>query len=192
MAEFDLGLMSDEFRFPFVLQYEQYKLTASITTAYADAGDFDVRFAPRSPTSRPRRPCRRHRGRRTAREADGRIYVIGCDGGRTSYASSPTSSSRASPIRKNSSRSATPFDFATVNPNLATRNFFADPDEWCNMFKVNGERPPGLWRVIVPIPSERERGGRARAETAGRLRRGCRSFFPRPARTLSNTSTSTA
>src|SRR5271170_5398562 len=35
VAEFDLGLMADEFRFPFVLQYEQYKLTASITAAYA-------------------------------------------------------------------------------------------------------------------------------------------------------------
>jgi 3-(3-hydroxy-phenyl)propionate hydroxylase len=30
VAEFDLGLMRDEFRFPYVLQYEQYKLTASI------------------------------------------------------------------------------------------------------------------------------------------------------------------
>ena len=28
VAEFDLGLLRDEFRFPFVLQYEQYKLTA--------------------------------------------------------------------------------------------------------------------------------------------------------------------
>src|SRR6516162_2841103 len=35
VAEFDLRRMSDEFRFPFVLQYEQSKLTASITTAYA-------------------------------------------------------------------------------------------------------------------------------------------------------------
>src|SRR3954466_11491460 len=29
-AEFDLGLMNDAFPFPFVLQYEQYKLTAWI------------------------------------------------------------------------------------------------------------------------------------------------------------------
>ena len=42
VAEFDLGLMRDEFRFPFVLQYEQYKLTASIAAAYADCGDFDI------------------------------------------------------------------------------------------------------------------------------------------------------
>src|SRR5215468_7258091 len=45
VAEFDLDRMRDEFRFPFVLQYEQYKLTASITAQYADCGDFDVRFS---------------------------------------------------------------------------------------------------------------------------------------------------
>src|SRR3977135_1657104 len=45
VAEFDLGLLRDEFRFPFVLQYEQYKLTASIAAEYGNASDFDVRFA---------------------------------------------------------------------------------------------------------------------------------------------------
>ncbi len=47
VAEFDFGDMRDEFRFPFVLQYEQYKLTASVTAAYADGADFDVRFSHR-------------------------------------------------------------------------------------------------------------------------------------------------
>ena len=45
VAEFDLGLLRDEFRFPYVLQYEQYKLTASIAAEYANSGDFDVRFS---------------------------------------------------------------------------------------------------------------------------------------------------
>src|SRR6185437_2455488 len=45
VAEFDLGLMRDEFRFPYVLQYEQYKLTASIAAEYGNAADFDVRFS---------------------------------------------------------------------------------------------------------------------------------------------------
>src|SRR5215471_135492 len=45
VAEFDLSDMKDEFRFPYVLQYEQYKLTASIAAEYANAGDFDVRFS---------------------------------------------------------------------------------------------------------------------------------------------------
>src|SRR3974377_1676814 len=45
IAEFDLDRMRDEFAFPYVLQYEQYKLTASIAAEYADGGDFDVRFS---------------------------------------------------------------------------------------------------------------------------------------------------
>src|SRR5215813_2850451 len=47
VAEFDLDRMRDEFKFPFVLQYEQYKLTASIAAEFANAGDFDVRFSHR-------------------------------------------------------------------------------------------------------------------------------------------------
>jgi 3-(3-hydroxy-phenyl)propionate hydroxylase len=35
VAEFDLTLLQDEIRFPFVLQYEQYKLTASVAAEYA-------------------------------------------------------------------------------------------------------------------------------------------------------------
>ena len=45
VAEFDLDLMRDEFRFPYVLQYEQYKLTASIAKEYGNSSDFDVRFS---------------------------------------------------------------------------------------------------------------------------------------------------
>src|SRR5215467_6047688 len=84
VAEFDLDRMRDEFKFPFVLQYEQYKLTASIAAEYANADDFDVRFG--------------HRVADIAQDGDGvaiefssdagagRIdaaYVIGCDGGRS-------------------------------------------------------------------------------------------------------------
>jgi 3-(3-hydroxy-phenyl)propionate hydroxylase len=55
VAEFNLAVMRDEFRFPFVLQYEQYKLTASIAAEYADTADFDVRFAHCVTGSRRRR-----------------------------------------------------------------------------------------------------------------------------------------
>ena len=68
VAEFDLGLMRDEFRFPFVLQYEQYKLTASIAAEYANAGDFDVRFS-------------HARDRADARRADGVDVEVDTPGG---------------------------------------------------------------------------------------------------------------
>src|ERR1043166_9107256 len=84
VAEFDLHRLRDELRFPFVLQYEQYKLTASIAAEYANAGDFDVRFS--------------HSVAGLEQTADGveltietpggtermrAAYVIGCDGGRS-------------------------------------------------------------------------------------------------------------
>jgi 3-(3-hydroxy-phenyl)propionate hydroxylase len=177
VAEFDLGLMRDEFRFPFVLQYEQYKLTASIAAAYADCGDFDVRFASTVTDIDDR-------GDRVdvTVVADGgteRIaaaYVIGCDGGRSVVRKLAGISFDGFTYPEKFLKVATPFDFATVNPSLTLRNYFADPDEWANVFKVNGERPPGLWRVIVPIPSdESEEATLAPERVEARLQK----FFPK-------------
>jgi 3-(3-hydroxy-phenyl)propionate hydroxylase len=73
---------------------------------------------------------------------------------------------------------ATPFDLRTVNPNLAIRNFFADPDEWCNVLKVR-ERPGGLWRVIAPIgPDESDEAALA----LERIEAPQQKFFPKAGR----------
>ncbi|MBT5647741.1 MAG: FAD-binding monooxygenase, partial [Rhodospirillaceae bacterium] len=34
------------------------------------------------------------------------------------------------------------------------RNYIADPDEWCNCFKVAADGPPGLWRLVFPADPE--------------------------------------
>ena len=180
VAEFDLDLMKDEFRFPFVLQYEQYKLTASITAAYANAGDFDVRFSHAVTNLRDR-------GGHVEIEvtADGATerleaaYVIGCDGGRSIVRKLADIDFEGFTYPEKFLKVATPFDFATVNRNLALRNYFADPTEWCNVFKVHGERPEGLWRVIVPLPAEEtEEHALAPDRVEARLQR----FFPKTGR----------
>src|SRR4029078_9358856 len=84
VAKFDLDRMQDEFRFPFVLQYEQYKLTASIAAEYANASDFDVRCSHAAtgltePADRVDVEVASPAGTQNIR-AD---YVIGCDGGRS-------------------------------------------------------------------------------------------------------------
>jgi 3-(3-hydroxy-phenyl)propionate hydroxylase len=43
----------------------------------------------------------------------------------------------------------TPFDFG-ASRGYCPRNYFADPDEWCNCFKVSADGPPGLWRTVFP------------------------------------------
>src|SRR2546425_6020661 len=47
VAQFDLSQLADELSFPYVLQYEQYKLTHDISTQYGNESDFDVRFSRR-------------------------------------------------------------------------------------------------------------------------------------------------
>ena len=32
--------------------------------------------------------------------------------------------------------------------------YVADPDEWCALFKMPGEGPPGFWRVVFPVPPD--------------------------------------
>jgi 3-(3-hydroxy-phenyl)propionate hydroxylase len=155
VAEFDLGLMKDEIRFPYVLQYEQYKLTASIAAEYGNASDFDVRFS--------------HSVSGLTQAADGveievtspsgieklrAGYVIGCDGGRSTVRKLAGIEFEGFTYPERFIKIATSFDFGTANPKVAFRNYFSDPSEWCNLFKVQGKRPPGLWRAIMPIGAE--------------------------------------
>jgi 3-(3-hydroxy-phenyl)propionate hydroxylase len=76
-------------------------------------------------------------------------YLIGADGGR-------------SVVRKQSGIAfdgftwperfivlTTPFDFEKSS-GYCYRSYFADPEEWCNCFKVSADGPPGLWRTVYP------------------------------------------
>jgi 3-(3-hydroxy-phenyl)propionate hydroxylase len=180
VAEFDLSLMRDEFRYPFVLQYEQYKLTASITAEYANTDDFDVRFS--------------HCVTGLTETADGidveigspsgteRLradYVIGCDGGRSTVRRLAGIEFDGFTYPERFIKIATSFDFGTVNPKVAFRNYFSDPIEWCNLFKVQGKRPPGLWRAIFPIgPDEDDETALAPERVEARLQK----FFPKSGR----------
>src|SRR5262249_17066164 len=74
---------------------------------------------------------------------------------------------------------ATNFDFGVANPKVAFRNYFSDPSEWCNLFKVQGKRPPGLWRAIMPIgPDETDEI----ALSAERIEERLQKFFPNSSR----------
>jgi 3-(3-hydroxy-phenyl)propionate hydroxylase len=156
VAEFDLDRMRDELKFPFVLQYEQYKLTASIAAEYANAGDFDVRFS--HSVTGLRESADGVEVEYTSPDGAGRLaadYVIGADGGRSTVRKLAGIEFEGFTYPEKFIKIATSFDFGTVNRDLALRNYFSDPDEWCNLFKVTGKRnPPGLWRAIFPVAND--------------------------------------
>jgi 3-(3-hydroxy-phenyl)propionate hydroxylase len=180
VAEFDLERMQDEFPFPFVLQYEQYKLTASIAAEYANAADFDVRFS-HCVTGLSQHAD--HVAVDIAAPAGAErleaAYVIGCDGGRSIVRKLAGMDFAGFTYPENFIKIATPFDFARDNPDLVYRNYFSDPDEWCNLFKVRGECPGGLWRAIFPL---RQGEDDITALSAERIEERLQKFFPKSGR----------
>jgi len=180
VAEFDLDRMRGEFKFPYVLQYEQYKLTASIAAEYANAGDFDVRFS-HSVTDLKETAAGVEIGY-TSPDGEGTLaaaYVIGCDGGRSTVRKLAGIEFEGFTYPERFIKIATSFDFGTVNRDLVLRNYFSDPDEWCNLFKVRGKRPPGLWRAIFPVGNEEPDEVALSPE---RLEARLQKFFPKSGR----------
>jgi 3-(3-hydroxy-phenyl)propionate hydroxylase len=180
VAEFDLERLRDEVRYPFVLQYEQYKLTASIAAEYGNGGDFDVRFS--------------HTVTGLSQNADGvtveiatpggpeqiqAAYVIGCDGGRSTVRKLAGIEFEGFSYPERFIKIATLFDFEQVVPDLCYRNYFSDPDEWASLFKVGGETEDGLWRCLFPIePDESDEAAQAPERIEALLQK----FFPKSGR----------
>jgi 3-(3-hydroxy-phenyl)propionate hydroxylase len=180
VAEFDLDRMRDEFKFPFVLQYEQYKLTASITAEYANAADFDVRFGHCVTGITPQRDgVDIEVASPFGIERINAAYVIGCDGGHSTVRKIAGIDFDGFTYPEKFIKIATKFDFGTVNPGLVYRNYFSDPQEWCNLFKVRGERPGGLWRAIFPLEADEDDDV---ALSTGRIEERLQKFFPRSGR----------
>ena len=177
VAQFDLGLLKNEFQFPYVLQYEQYKLTGDIARQYGDESDFDVRYATRVTGIV-------QQGDHVLVEAHGPDgperhavrYVVGADGGRSVVRKAADIAFEGFTYPESFIKIATPHDFQKNEPTLVFRNYFSDPDEWCNLFKVRGKREPGLWRAIFPTaPNESEEEALSPASIQRRLQK----FFPK-------------
>jgi 3-(3-hydroxy-phenyl)propionate hydroxylase len=177
VAQFDLGLLKDEFRYPYVLQYEQYKLTGDIARQYGDESDFDVRFGRRVTG------IEQH-GDYVVVEAEGpdgierhtACYIVGADGGRSTVRKAADIAFEGFTYPESFIKIATTHDFQKNEPTLVYRNYFSDPDEWCNLFKVQGKRAPGLWRAIFPT-SANESDEEALQPAA--IQRRLQKFFPK-------------
>src|SRR5262249_9053468 len=103
-------------------------------------------------------------------------YVIGCDGGRRTVRKLAGLEFEGFTHPEQFIKIATPFDFAGVRPDVVYRNYFSDPDEWCNLFKVRGESPGGLWRAIFPLRNDEDE---AVALSAERIEARLQKFFPK-------------
>jgi 3-(3-hydroxy-phenyl)propionate hydroxylase len=175
VAEFDHGLLKGDTRFPFVVQCEQFKTARITLDRLRSLPNVEVLFEHEvvdvAQDARGVRATVRSGG---VEKTYSGSYLIGADGGRST-------------VRKKSGIAfegftwpdrflvlTTPFDFQE-HRGYCQRSYFADPDEWCNCFKVAADGPPGLWRVVFPTdPAANEADLLSDEATQRRLQR----FFP--------------
>src|SRR5262245_56823610 len=150
VGEFDHDLLRDETRFPFVVQTEQHKLANMGLARLRECPDCDIRFETRLTG------LRQDAGMVTA-AAEGpngpeefrADYLIGADGGRSTVR-------KALAIEFEGYTWPEPFLIFTVMDDFQKlldccyRNYFADPQEWVNLFKVAGDDGKGRWRICFP------------------------------------------
>jgi 3-(3-hydroxy-phenyl)propionate hydroxylase len=155
VANFDHDLLKGDCRFPYVIQCEQYKTASIAFDALAALPGTEVRFS--------------HRVTGVRQTADGvtvaietpdgpeelvGAYLIGADGGRSEVRKALGIEFEGFTYPEHFLVLTSPFDFA-AHRDLVYRNYFFDPEEWCNLFKVAADGPPGLWRTVFPADPER-------------------------------------
>jgi len=151
IAQFDHQILSKDTHYPFVVQCEQHKLAnlglarlqamsnAHVAMQTRLSGFTDdgarVSLALASPDGTERRV--------TA------SYLVGCDGGRSFVRKGLGVEFEGFTHPERFIVLTTPFDFE-AEKGFCYRNYFSDPDEWANLFKVAGDDLRGLWRVVFP------------------------------------------
>jgi len=150
VAAFDHALLEDETAYPYVIQCEQFKTARLILERLERLPHVELLFAHQvvdvEPSDRGvdvtvRGPdgARRHAG----------AYLIGADGGRSIVRKQCGIPFEGFTWAERFLVLTTPFDFE-ASRGYCYRSYFADPEEWCNCFKVAGSGPPGLWRTVFP------------------------------------------
>ena len=165
VAEFDLGILADDTRFPYRLQCEQHKLVAMLQARLADDSGYELR---RGVTVEDlafdedgvRVDCQRQG---TKEEVRGR-FVIGADGGRSIVRKRLGIGFEGFTYPERFLVITTRYDYAPLG--FAFSNYVADPEEWCALFKVPGDGTSALWRVVFPTDPEQPEAELLDFETA--------------------------
>jgi len=150
VAEFDHALLASDTRFPYVIQCEQFKTSQLLLERLRKVPSVEILFEHEvlsveqnssgvSVSVKGPDGVHVHRGR----------YLIGADGGRSIIRKQCKLPFEGFTWDERFIVLTTPFDFLE-HRGYCYRSYFADPDEWCNCFKVAADGPPGLWRTVFP------------------------------------------
>lgn len=176
IAEFDFGRLKNDTRYPFVVQCEQHKLANMTIERLGKLPHASVVFSARLVgfaqfDDHVEAEIETAAGTRRATGS----YLIGCDGGRSTVRKVLDIDFEGYTHPERFLILTTPFSFDALYAECS-RNYFADADEWCALFKVSGDDGKGLWRLLFPTRSG-ETDAQAFDEAA--VQRRLQNFFPK-------------
>ncbi len=178
VAEFDFSMLADMTEFPFVIQYEQFKLVETIIAEIGETPDVEMRFSCEVTNVEPLADgvsitLDNEAGETETLRAP---WVVGCDGYNSVVRRAADIEFVGFTYPEKFVKIGSDFDFLEAGQAKCIRNFFSDPDEWCNLFKVNGYGPPGIWRTVFPTRvDETDEECLSHEAIQGRLQK----FFPK-------------
>jgi len=152
IVEWDLSLIGDETPFPFRFHCEQFKLTPLLLRRFESLGG-EVRF------SHPFLDAEQDEDGVAARVASpggaetirGR-FLVGADGARSAVRQTMGVAFDGFTWPERFLVVGTEYDLA---PHGFTPNaYIADPVDWSAIFKMPGDSPRGLWRILFPTDAE--------------------------------------
>ncbi len=176
IAEFDHETLRKDTRFPFVVQCEQHKLARLAMEQLLALPGAQVHFRARVAAV----DANASGVNLTVETAAGNskfsgAFLVGADGGRSTVRKSQGIEFEGYTWPERFMVITTPFDFESER-GYCFRNYFSDPDEWANLFKVAGDDGKGLWRVVFPTRDD-ESDDIALSDDAAQQR--LQRFFPR-------------
>jgi 3-(3-hydroxy-phenyl)propionate hydroxylase len=149
IAEFDHEILRDETEFPFVVQTEQHKLANMGIARFRELGGRLLFSTPVSAVRQDDSGVTIIAGE-SEFHAD---YVIAADGGRSTTRRALDIAFEGYTWPERFLVVTTADDFER-NLGCCYRNYFADPEEWSNVFKVAGDDGRGRWRVVFPTRND--------------------------------------
>jgi 3-(3-hydroxy-phenyl)propionate hydroxylase len=178
IVEWDVTLIKDLTPYPYRLHLEQHRLTPIILSKLAECPNATVRF--------------RHEVIDFSQDADavtvsaqtpGGVekfeaqWLVGADGGRSTVRKCMGVGFEGYTWPERFLVASTTYDY---EPHGYTLNaYIADPVDWNAMFKMPGDGPPGMWRVLFPVAAEEDEAQALSEPNVERLMQG---FQPKAGR----------
>lgn len=177
IAEFNLNILSDITKYPFRLHFEQHKYAqmllnrvskynkctviknSTVLKTYQDTNSVIVEYKENNSL------IKKIKGK----------YLIGCDGGKSIVRQNLGVSFNGLTFQERFLVLTTSFDFKPYG--FSGTCYISDPDEWCSIFNVPANGPPGHWRLVFPESSKRTQN---EIFNDSECQKRIQDFFPHP------------